>query len=334
MKRYYNIIHRHLPAFFAVTLLVALPVVAKAAGSVSVFASVPLLVDQKTSAVVGSANSLSVVLRDANDLPLKQKIVAAPGLASGEVRSGPDGAAVLLLAPEPGLRVGTIIADRLGKLGTFGYLYEPPFWSRLFSTAHAQEPTLSLSPAKVRESVVSGQNKTEVLTVTNGAATTQHLEVYLSDYQAINDQGTEFQFSLPGTHSDSLAQIISIDPRRFDLDPGQSREINVRIEAPVGYAAGMYKGAVLVGTAAEPLSTGDETKLAVEGKLGALLGVEIISPGQRPASLTARISQEAAASPLLYIMLCTLIVLIVIILARLFYLGYRRRRLKHASQEV
>lgn len=101
--------------------------------------------------------------------------------------------------------------------------------SIVFFLTISQSPRMFVEPAKVEKFYTKGKTYTEIFTVEirNFPA---HVEIYVEDF-FIKENG-DFEFKKQGTYNFSLAPFISINPRSFDMEPGDKREVRVSFTLP------------------------------------------------------------------------------------------------------
>ena len=89
-------------------------------------------------------------------------------------------------------------------------------WGRL------EAISFSVSPIRVEHSVPAGGTITEAITIANADTAPAHIRVKVEDWWLTQDGA--IAFGRAGSQSYSAASWIRVNPREFDLGPGQSQE--------------------------------------------------------------------------------------------------------------
>jgi P pilus assembly chaperone PapD len=107
----------------------------------------------------------------------------------------------------------------------FGFI----FILLLFQTGFAQN--VSVSPSRFYYKVAPGGSKAQTLRVTNASKNKQSFQISFGDFEA---QGAAGKTNLlkSGESVHSLSKYVSANPSFFELEPGQSKEIQVLLELP------------------------------------------------------------------------------------------------------
>ncbi|TSC91864.1 MAG: hypothetical protein CEN91_587 [Candidatus Berkelbacteria bacterium Licking1014_85] len=269
-------------------------------------------VDVEKSQVISDRNDLSVILKDKQNQPIAGKYVR---FASQNILTGANGIARLDLKLNNNLQTTKIIADGINDLGEFGFLPKKSFFNIIFPQTKAETKGIELSPATINIPINANESKTEVISVTNNTDIAQSFEAYLSDYQLLDDSTAALKFLLAGSLPDSLKDIVSFDPRRFDLSPNEKQKITIRI-SPKATNQGKYKGAIFVSQIVENNQNPDSTRLAISTKVGSLIGVEVLNSKNESASIDDIVRQSIFDWWHLYLAGISVIIIVIIVFSR------------------
>src|SRR5579875_1363895 len=89
---------------------------------------------------------------------------------------------------------------------------------------------LNVIPTKIELATASGKTETIPVTVRNGGDSPVHVQASLTDFTtAANGQ---YVFLPPGKNPYSLATWMTVNPREFDIPPGQFQQVRVSLTVP------------------------------------------------------------------------------------------------------
>ena len=109
------------------------------------------------------------------------------------------------------------------------YLFSIIFTIFLIKTGFTQN--VSVSPSRFYYKVAPGASKAQTVRVTNSSKNKQSFQITFGDFEA---QGSAGKTTLlkAGESQHSLSKYVSANPSFFELEPGQSKEIQVLLELP------------------------------------------------------------------------------------------------------
>jgi P pilus assembly chaperone PapD len=99
---------------------------------------------------------------------------------------------------------------------------------------------LDVSPAKLELSMAPGTTYNVPITIRNGAENATHVQASLVDF-GVAENG-DYQIKHVGTLRDSLMRWASINPREFDLAPGNTQQVRLSLALPNSNLSGEYAG--------------------------------------------------------------------------------------------
>lgn len=99
---------------------------------------------------------------------------------------------------------------------------------------------IDVSPAKLEVSMGPGTTYNLPVTVHNGSESPTHVQATLVDFGV--SQSGDYQIEKVGARQYSLMRFASINPREFDLGPGNTQQIRLSIALPKGNLTGEYAG--------------------------------------------------------------------------------------------
>ncbi|WP_207427933.1 molecular chaperone [Pedobacter sp. SYSU D00535] len=99
----------------------------------------------------------------------------------------------------------------------------------LISTVRAQ--SVSVAPSRIYYKVNPGESKTQSLKITNNSSKKQAFQITFGDFAAPGSTGKSTLLK-PGESPNSLAKNISANPSFFELEAGESKDVQVILELP------------------------------------------------------------------------------------------------------
>mgnify|MGYP003575205365 CR=1 FL=1 len=103
------------------------------------------------------------------------------------------------------------------------------FMMMLSVTMKAQ--SVSVAPSRFYYKVNPGESKSQTLKVTNSSKTKQSFQITFGDFAAPGSAGKSTLMKA-GESENSLAKYISANPAFFELEAGQSRDVQILLELP------------------------------------------------------------------------------------------------------
>lgn len=157
--------------------------------------------------------------------------------------------------------------------------------------AHAADASvISLEPATVALEVRAGDVTTSTLYFVNQSNLTTTFEVLLNDYEVTDMTTRELRFVPAGTLSTSLQSFVSYEPRRFDLAPGKTQAITLRVSPLAQTIIGRYMGALSIGQVSlEEIVDQSASKIYTNARVASLIGVTLTAGAQSDRSTIANV---------------------------------------------
>jgi uncharacterized membrane protein len=142
--------------------------------------------------------------------------------------------------------------------------------------------TLQVSPILVKYELEPGQTTNKTITTTNKGDSPVSITTDISDY-SVNSDGVP-KFVKPSRNPLSAGNWMHVDSRRFTLQPGESKDVELFIEVPKTATAGGHYGAVLFELGGIDKKTG-QIQVGVVGRMAALSLVTIAGDVNKKGSL-------------------------------------------------
>lgn len=114
------------------------------------------------------------------------------------------------------------------------------------SDGAASDNGLKVSPVRSDITINSGATQVVVVTVNNVTNAISSYQIQVNDFTAGSDESGQPQILLDSTKfaaTHSLKRLVGAVPN-ITLQPGESKNVNVPVTVPKGYAAGGYYGAI------------------------------------------------------------------------------------------
>lgn len=105
--------------------------------------------------------------------------------------------------------------------------------------------SIDVSPAKYELQTAPGKTETFPILVRNTSTSAVHITAAPFDFE-VGSSGN-YVFSAPGKNPYSVAKLITINPREFDLEPNTSQQVRFSVDVPAN-AAGEYSSIVFFTT--------------------------------------------------------------------------------------
>jgi hypothetical protein len=103
------------------------------------------------------------------------------------------------------------------------------------STNNKPKAGIAIDRATVDFNLNSGQTGTTKITVTNTTKSKVQMNVYLNDW--LRDTVGAHTYLNPGTISHSCSKWISLDKTFLEINPGQSMDVNIKMQVPDSLSA-------------------------------------------------------------------------------------------------
>jgi P pilus assembly chaperone PapD len=136
-------------------------------------------------------------------------------------------------------------------------------WGRL------EAISFSVSPIRVEHSVPAGGTITEAITIANDDTAPAHIRVKVEDWWLTQDGA--IAFGRAGSQPYSAASWIRVNPREFDLGPGQSQSVRYSLSVPRDAVPGGYRAAILFATVPPPRPGEKRKQMMFEGCIATIV---------------------------------------------------------------
>jgi hypothetical protein len=142
------------------------------------------------------------------------------------------------------------------------------------SLAHAI--SISVAPIRVEHAVAAGGNLTEAIAISNDDTSTTHIRMKIEDWSLTRDGAIDFVAA--GSRPFSAALWIKVNPREFDLPPGQSLNVRYSLTVPKDAAPGGYRAAIVFATVPRPKPGEKQSRVMLEGRIATILYETVGAP--------------------------------------------------------
>ena len=133
----------------------------------------------------------------------------------------------------------------------------------------AEAISISVAPIRVEHNVPAGGNLTEAISILNDDSSPVHVRVRIEDWSLTKDGAVGF---VPGgSQPFSAAPWIKVNPREFDLQPGQSQGVRYSLTVPKETAPGGYRAAIIFATVPRPSPGEKQKQVMLEGRIATIL---------------------------------------------------------------
>ncbi len=103
----------------------------------------------------------------------------------------------------------------------------------------------SVSPSRLYYDVPLGEYKTQSVKVTNNSQQAQAFQISFADFESPGVEG-KTKMMKPGESEHSCSQWLSANPSFFELQPGESKDINILMQVPNTAEANKAKWATMM----------------------------------------------------------------------------------------
>ena len=160
------------------------------------------------------------------------------------------------------------------------------------STA-AEAISISVSPIRVEHNVPAGGNMTEGISISNDDPYPVHIRVKVEDWSLTKEGAVSF--APGGSQPFSAAPWIRVNPREFDLQPGQSQSVRYALTIPKDATAGGYRAAIVFATVPRPTPGEKQKRVMLEGRIATILYETVgrPAPSGEITGLSVRTNKEA-----------------------------------------
>jgi P pilus assembly chaperone PapD len=135
--------------------------------------------------------------------------------------------------------------------------------------AMAEAISISVSPIRVEHNVPAGGNLTEAISVLNDDISPVHIRVKIEDWSLTREGAVSF--APGGSQPFSAAPWIRVNPREFDLQPGQSQSARYALTVPKDANPGGYRAAIIFATVPRPTPGEKQKRVMFEGRIATIL---------------------------------------------------------------
>lgn len=101
--------------------------------------------------------------------------------------------------------------------------------SGIYSTLPAQN--VSIAPSRLYYKIDAGGYKSQAVTITNSSRVKQSFVITFSDFEAPGTEGKS-KFMDAGESENSCSKWLSASPSFFEIEPGQSQQVQVLLQVP------------------------------------------------------------------------------------------------------
>lgn len=108
-----------------------------------------------------------------------------------------------------------------------------------------QAQSASVSPSRLYFDVPLGEYKTRSIKVTNNSQNTQAFQISFADFESPGIDGKTLMMK-PGESEHSCSEWLSANPSFFELQPGESKDVNVLMQVPNTAEANKAKWATMM----------------------------------------------------------------------------------------
>ncbi len=100
----------------------------------------------------------------------------------------------------------------------------------VFISLSANAQNLGVYPTELNFSLTKGQSESQIVTMTNGSKKKVQFRLYLGDW--LRDTLGEHNYYKPDTLKRSCSKWVSINKNFVELEPGQTQQVTVKLQAP------------------------------------------------------------------------------------------------------
>jgi len=124
------------------------------------------------------------------------------------------------------------------------YFYSLILFLCITTVAFAQ--SVSIAPSRLYFKQAPGSSKTQTLKITNSSKNKQSLEIKFGDFEATGSAGKSTMMK-PGESPHSITKYISANPNFVEVEPGQTKEVQILLDLPnIPDAAKVKWGTVMI----------------------------------------------------------------------------------------
>jgi len=133
----------------------------------------------------------------------------------------------------------------------------------------AEAISISVAPIRVEHNVPAGGNLTEAISISNDDPSPVHIRVKIEDWSLTKEGAVSF--AAGGSQPFSAAPWIKVNPREFDLQPGQSQGVRYSLAVPREATPGGYRAAIIFATVPRPSPGEKQKRVMLEGRIATIL---------------------------------------------------------------
>ena len=159
-----------------------------------------------------------------------------------------------------------------------------------FNTALAQETQqggsgLQISPTRTEMSVLPGEQKTFKISIKNITPGVIIAKAFVNDFESDNESGTPQILVDPKAKSDRSIKNFVSNVQDAELQPNETKDINVIVNVPTDTAPGAYYGAIRFAAIPKGRNVEDEArKISLTASVASLALIQV--PGQVQEGMT------------------------------------------------
>jgi P pilus assembly chaperone PapD len=166
------------------------------------------------------------------------------------------------------------------------------FFLFLSSSGLAEAISISVAPIRVEHDVPAGGSLTEAISILNDDTLPVHIRMKIEDWSLTRDGAVSF--APGGSQSHSASPWIKVNPREFDLSPGQSQLVRYALTVPKDAVPGGYRAAIVFATVPRPNPGEKQKRVMLEGRIATILyeTVGTPAPSGEITNLSFRVNPE------------------------------------------
>jgi P pilus assembly chaperone PapD len=159
-------------------------------------------------------------------------------------------------------------------------------------TRSAEAISIRVSPIRVEHNATAGGSITEAISVHNEDTSPVHIRVKIEDWSLTQDGAVAFA---PGGNQQFAAgSWIKVNPREFDLSPGQEQIVRYSVTPPKDAVPGGYHAAIVFAAVPRPSLGERQKRVMLEGRIATILyeTVGMPTPSGEIANLSFQVNPE------------------------------------------
>jgi len=114
---------------------------------------------------------------------------------------------------------------------TFNRLYKALIFLSVMSASQMNAQSIAIAPSRLYYKVGLGDYKNQTVTITNNSGVKQSFTISFTDFEAPGTAGKS-KFMGIGESENSCSKWLSATPSYFEIEPGQSQQLQVLMQVP------------------------------------------------------------------------------------------------------